>query len=68
MGLYRRFGDIISANLNELLDRFEDPEKMLRQVVREMEESRCFGIERSRQSGCQRKTSGKTSGTEPMAG
>lgn len=37
MGLFRRCTDIISANLNDLVDRFEDPEKALRQAIREME-------------------------------
>ncbi len=37
MGLFHRFTDIVSANLNDLVDRFEDPEKMLRQAIREME-------------------------------
>ncbi len=37
MGLFRRVGDIISANLNEMVERFEDPEKMLKQAVLEME-------------------------------
>lgn len=37
MGIFRRISDIVSANLNELIDRFEDPEAMLKQVVREME-------------------------------
>src|SRR4029077_5255796 len=37
MGLFQRFGDIISANLNDMVDRFEEPEKMLKQAVREME-------------------------------
>jgi phage shock protein A len=37
MPLFRRIADILSANLNELVDRFEDPETMLRQAVREME-------------------------------
>jgi phage shock protein A len=37
MGLFRRVGDIISANLNDLVERFEDPEKMLKQAIREME-------------------------------
>lgn len=39
MGLFQRISDIISANLNEMTDSFEDPEKMLRQVICEMEES-----------------------------
>ena len=39
MGLFKRFSDIISANLNDLTDDLEDPEVMLRQAVREMETS-----------------------------
>jgi phage shock protein A len=39
MGLFRKFGDILSANLNDLVERFEDPEKMLRQAIREMDEA-----------------------------
>src|SRR6516162_2821533 len=37
MRLFQRIGDIIAANLNELVDRFEDPEVMLKQAIREME-------------------------------
>lgn len=37
MGLFRRVSDILSANLNDLVDRFEDPEQLLRQAIREME-------------------------------
>ncbi len=39
MTLFRRVHDILTANLNDLVDRFEDPEKMLRQAVREMDEA-----------------------------
>ena len=39
MGVFKRISDIISANLNELTEQFEDPEKMLKQAVREMEAS-----------------------------
>jgi phage shock protein A len=39
MGLFRRISDIISANLNEMTEGLEDPEMMLRQAVREMEQS-----------------------------
>ncbi len=39
MGLFKRISDIISANLNELTEGLEDPEKMLKQAIREMEES-----------------------------
>ena len=39
MGFFKRISDIVSANLNELTEQFEDPEKMLKQAIREMEES-----------------------------
>ena len=39
MGIFRRAGDIVAANLNDLIDRFEEPEKMLRQAVREMDDA-----------------------------
>jgi phage shock protein A len=37
MQLFQRIGDVIAANLNDLVDRFEDPEVMLKQAIREME-------------------------------
>ena len=37
MRLFRRIGDIVAANLSDLVDRFEDPEVMLKQAIREME-------------------------------
>ncbi len=37
MGMFSRICDVISANINELVEKFEDPEKMLKQAVREME-------------------------------
>ena len=39
MGIFRRTGDVISASLNDLVERFENPEKMLRHALREMEQS-----------------------------
>jgi phage shock protein A len=39
MGVFKRISDIISANLNDLTESFEDPERMLKQAVREMEET-----------------------------
>ena len=37
MRLFQRIGDIIAANLNDLVDRYEDPEVMLKQAIREMD-------------------------------
>jgi phage shock protein A len=39
MRLLNRLSDIVSANLNELVERYEDPELLLKQAVREMDES-----------------------------
>jgi len=39
MGIFRRVSDIISANLNDMVDKFEEPEKMLKQAIREMEQA-----------------------------
>ena len=37
MGILDRMSTLIRANVNELLDRAEDPEKMLNQILRDME-------------------------------
>ena len=39
MSIFARISDIFKANLNDALDKAEDPEKMLKQMVIEMEES-----------------------------
>lgn len=36
---FKRVSDVINANLNDLLDRIEDPERMLKQLIREMEDN-----------------------------
>jgi phage shock protein A len=38
MGIFARANDILSANLNDLLDRCEDPEKMIKLLIQEMDE------------------------------
>jgi phage shock protein A len=37
MGIFKRLQDIVSANFNDMIEEWEDPEAMLRQAVREME-------------------------------
>lgn len=38
MRIFKRLSDIIVSSVNDLLDRAEDPRKMLKQILREMEE------------------------------
>jgi phage shock protein A len=37
--IFKRINDVITANINDLIDRVEDPERMVKQIIREMEEN-----------------------------
>ncbi len=38
MAIFERISDIIKANINDLIDKAEDPEKMVKQLILEMEQ------------------------------
>jgi len=69
MGIFTRFRDIVSSNINAMLDMAEDPEKMVKLMIREMEDtlveikSACAGV-----MAAGKKIECELEGTESRAG
>ena len=37
MGIFQRISDILKSNINDLIDKAEDPEKMVKQIIRDLQ-------------------------------
>lgn len=38
MGIFQRLGDLLKSNVNDLIDKAEDPEKMVKQIIIDMQQ------------------------------
>ena len=37
MGIFQRLADLLKSNINDLIDKAEDPEKMVKQIIIDMQ-------------------------------
>ena len=37
MGIFQRLSDLLKSNINDLIDKAEDPEKMVKQIILDMQ-------------------------------
>lgn len=38
MAIFERISDLVKANINDLIDKAENPEKMVKQIIIDMED------------------------------
>jgi len=71
MGIFSRLADIVNSNINAILDRAEDPEKIIRLIIQEMEdtlvERRIGALEREQEEWQRRAELAVTKGREDLA-